>query len=176
MDLHQLEFPRIAHLPLRARIFRNLLLPLAALALMFAAPAGAFANGVYVAGQGVTLTQALSQALAENAGSKKAAFWVVVAGDQIKLATKKGTSADVQEKLKTVLARGGQVYACRSDMAHAGIKDEDLLEGVISMYGYSERDWSGLLPARPDRIQLPQDMKQSQLILKTCAGEPKQGA
>jgi hypothetical protein len=54
-------------------------------------------------------------------------------------------------------------------MLKIGIKEEDLLDGVAPMYGYGAKDWAGLLPARKDNIVLPDNQKQSRLILKTCA-------
>jgi hypothetical protein len=136
----------------------------------------AVANGVYVSGQGVALDQSFRQALADNPKKSKNAFWIVVAGAEVRGLSKSGANADILGWLKSVRERGGNVFVCRSDLTRAGIKEEELLEGVVSMYGYGEKDWSGLLPAKRQEIVLPDSMKQSQLILKTCAGEPKPGA
>jgi intracellular sulfur oxidation DsrE/DsrF family protein len=136
----------------------------------------AHASGVYVSGKGVALDQAFKQALADNPRKSKEAFWIVVAGTEVIGLTKSGANADILGWLKSARERGGNVFVCRSDMTRGGIKEEDLLDGVVSMYGYGEKDWSGLLPAKRQEIVLPDSMKQSQLILKTCAGEPKPGA
>ena len=148
---------------------------LLALALAFAAPFqhAAAAGGVYVSGQGIGLDQAFRQALTENSAGSGAPFWIVVAGAEIARVTKGGATGEIAGWMKTVRERGGLVYVCRADMMRAGIKEEELLEGVVSMYGYGARDWTGLLPARQDGIALPDNMGQSQLILKTCAGEGK---
>ena len=144
--------------------------------LALAAPVAAIAGGgVYIAGQGSSLAQALGQALADNPRKSGGPFWVIVTGTEITRLTKSGTSADMQGELRNAFERGAEVYACRSDMTRHGIKDEDLVDGVVPMYGYGQQDWSGLLPARKERIALPLDMTQSQRILKTCAGEPKPG-
>lgn len=146
------------------------------LALVFAAPlqqAAAAASGVYVSGQGLALEQAFQQALADNPGKNGAPFWIIVAGGEIASMTKGGTTSALAGSMKMVRERGGLVYVCRSDMIRAGIKEEDLLEGVVSMYGYGPKDWSGLLPARQDALVLPDNMHQSQMILRTCAGEQK---
>ncbi|HYD94458.1 MAG TPA: hypothetical protein VEC01_03970 [Noviherbaspirillum sp.] len=146
----------------------------AALALTAAAPAQA--SGVYIAGHGTSFDQALGQALKDNSARSADAFWIVIAGDQVAQVTRKGASADTRAGLKSALERGAEVYACRSDLTRAGIRDDELLDGVVAMYGYSERDWAGLLPPKKDGIALPGDMAQSQRILKTCAGEAKPGA
>lgn len=131
------------------------------------------AGGVYVAGQGTGLDQTFSQALAENPRKAASPFWIVVAGQEIARATKNGASPAVAGWVNTARERGGLVYVCRSDMMRAGIKEGDLLDGVMSMYGYDAKDWAGLLPARKEGITLPDNMKQSQMILKTCAGTTK---
>jgi hypothetical protein len=154
---------------------RKLLRVLLIAGLALAAPVAAFAGGVFVAGNGTGIGQTLDQALAENPRKSDKPFWVVVAGKDAASLTKSRSSADLQQKLKTAKERGAEVYVCRSDLVRAGIGDDELLDGVVPMYGYATQDWSGLLPARKDGIALPQDMKQSQLILKTCAGEPRQG-
>lgn len=148
----------------------------AACVIAFAVPAQhvlAETGGVYVAGQGTGLDQAFSQALSENPRKGATPFWIVVAGQEIARTTKSGASPAVNGWVNTARERGGLVYVCRSDMMRAGIKESELLDGVISMYGYDAKDWAGLLPARKEGITLPDNMKQSQMILKTCAGEAK---
>lgn len=144
--------------------------------LAIAAPAVAIAGGVYVAGEGVSLTQALAQALAENPKKSDQPFWIVVSGTESGLLTKTRSNHDMRNMVRTAKERGAEIYVCRSELVRAGIKEEDLLDGVVSMYGYRQQDWAGLLPARKDGIALPADMKQSQRILKTCTGDPKQGS
>ncbi|WP_420474906.1 hypothetical protein [Noviherbaspirillum sp. ST9] len=153
-----------------------LLRALIVIGLAIAAPAVAVAGGVYVAGEGVPLGQALGQALADNPKKSDKPFWVVVSGTDAGLLTKTRSDPDIRSMVKTAKERGAEIYVCRSDLVRVGIKEEELLDGVVSMYGYGTQDWAGLLPARKDGIALPTDMKQSQRILKTCAGEPKQGS
>lgn len=147
-----------------------------ALAALLALPAGAFAGGVFVAGAGATLEQAFNVALAENPRKSAGAFWVVVSGSEVEGLAQGRASADIRRKLKLARERGGEVFVCRSDLTRAGLMEQDMLDGVVAMYGYGEQDWAGLLPARRQSIVLPEDMKQSQTILKTCAGQPKPGA
>ena len=144
--------------------------------LAIAAPVVAFAGGVYVAGEGVPLAKAMGQALADNPQKSGKPFWIVVSGTDAALLTKTRSSPDMRQMVRTAKERGAEVYVCRSELVRAGIKEEELLDGVVSMYGYGPQDWSGLLPARRDGIALPADMKQSQHILKTCTGEPKSGS
>jgi hypothetical protein len=131
--------------------------------------ASAAAGGVYVSTQSSDLGQTFGQALAENPARARTPFWIVVAGPGVARMTRKDAGAEVTDWMKTVRARGGIVYVCRSDMLKTGIKEEDLLDGVAPMYGYGAKDWAGLLPARKDNIVLPDNQKQSRLILKTCA-------
>lgn len=160
----------------RTRSRHPLLRLLIVAGLALAAPVAAFAGGVYVAGQGSPLAQAMGKALADNPQKSDKPFWIVVAGTDAALLTKSRSDADTRRLLKTAKDRGAEVYVCRSDLVRAGIRDDELLDGVVSMYGYGPQDWTGLLPARKDGIALPADMVQSQRILKTCAGEPKPGS
>jgi hypothetical protein len=65
------------------------------------------------------------------------------------------------------------VYVCRTDLMRRHLQEEDLLDGVTSVYGYGAEEWAGLLPAKRDAIALPENIRQSQLILRTCAGGDK---
>lgn len=169
-------FRHDTHPDRRAPHRHPLLRLLIVIGLAIAAPAVAVAGGVYVAGEGVSLSQALGQALADNPKKSDKPFWIVVSGTEAGLITKTRSTPDTRHMVSTAKERGAEIYVCRSELVRAGIKEEDLLDGVVSMYGYSQQDWTGLLPARKDGIALPADMKQSQRILKTCAGEPKKGS
>lgn len=136
----------------------------------------ATAGGVYVSGQGTPLDQAFGRALAENPRKTNDVFWIVVAGAEVNGLTKKGANADILGWLKSARERGGMVFVCRSDLNRGGIREEDLLDGVTAMYGYGVQDWAGLLPARREEVALPDNMKQSQLILNTCTGNPRPGS
>lgn len=126
-------------------------------------------SGVYVAGQGTSLEQVFGQALSGSKGKKN--FWVVAAGKEAARLSKNGAGKDLQQSLNTVRERGGVVYVCRSDLLRAGIKEEDLLDGVASVYGYGAQEWAGLLPAKRTQAVFPTDATQSQRILKTCTGD-----
>lgn len=139
----------------------------------FVQPAVAVAGGVYVSGQGTSAEQAFSQALTENPARSKEPFWVVVAGADVARVTRSGAGQDSQEWTRRVIERGGMVYVCRTDLMRYGLKEEDLLDGVVSVYGYGAEEWAGLLPAKKEGIILPENIKQSQLILRTCAGNDK---
>jgi len=143
--------------------------------LALAAPVAAFAGGVYVAGQGTSFGKVMGQALSDNPKKSDQPFWIVVSGSDAALLTRSRSSPDTRQMVKTARDRGAEVYVCRSDLVSAGIRDDELIDGVVPMYGYAQKDWSGLLPARKDGIALPADMKQSQRILSSCGGDPKSG-
>jgi len=176
MSLLFRAFRHDAHARRRASHRHPLLRLLIVIGLAIASPVVAYAGGVYVAEQGVPVVKAMGQALAENPQKSDKPFWIVVSGADTALLTKSRASADTRQMVRTAKERGAEIYVCRSDLVRAGIKEEDLLDGVVAMYGYGPQDWSGLLPARKDGIALPVDMTQSQRILKTCAGEPRPGS
>jgi len=157
-----------------SRLMTRLMLSLAFSAAFSAAssPALAASDGVYVAGQGSSVEQAFSQALAENQG-KKQAFWIVVAGPDVARFSKAKASAALAERVKTVRAQGGVVFVCRSDLNRNRIKEEDLVDGVASVYGYGQQDWAGLLPAKKEQVALPESTRQSERIIRTCSGNEK---
>lgn len=133
-------------------------------------------GGVFIAGQGIGMQQTFNEALTANPAKSPEPFWVVVSGEDIKQMTKNGAGADSKEWIRQVVERGGFVYVCRNDLMQNGVKEEDLLDGVTSVYGYGADEWAGLLPAKKEGILLPDNIKQSQLILRTCAGNGKAGS
>ena len=178
MSLLSRAFRRDAPARRQASHRHPLLRLLIVVGLALAAPVVAHAGGVYVAEPGVPFAKAMGQALADNPQKSDKPFWIVVSGADTALLTKTRSSDDTRQLVRTAKERGAEIYVCRSELVRAGVKEEDLLDGVVSMYGYGPKDWSGLLPARKDglALALPADMKQSQRILKTCAGEPKPGS
>lgn len=152
------------------RIFQKL-----ALSIAFAAafsPAQAETDGVYVAGKGHSVDQVFNQALAEHQG-KKQAFWIVVAGPDVVRFSKAKANAALIDKVKTVRAKGGVVFVCRSDLNRNRVREEELVDGVASVYGYGPQDWAGLLPAKREEVALPEGVQQSALIIKTCSANEK---
>jgi len=127
-------------------------------------------KGVYVAGKGATLEQAFGQAL-EEGGSAKEAFWIVASGAEATRLTRSAAAQNMLRSLHTVRERGGHVYVCRSDLLRAHIKEEELVDGVASVYGYGTHEWAGLLPAKKMEIVLPKDDTQAEAILNTCSGD-----
>jgi len=155
-----------AYLP----IFKQL-----ALCIAFAAaftPARAETDGVYVAGKGSSVEQTFNQALADTQG-KKQAFWIVVSGPDVVRFSKGKANAALVDKVKMVRAKGGVVFVCRSDLNRNRVREEDLVDGVASVYGYGSQDWAGLLPAKREDVALPEGVQQSSLIIKTCSGSEK---
>ncbi|WP_292933459.1 hypothetical protein [Noviherbaspirillum sp.] len=136
-----------------------------------AAHALASDGGIYVAGQGTSIDQTFKQALADSSGQPTDRFWVVVAGSNVRQLARGGANKDVLAWVQRVRERGGMVYVCRADLAREGVKEDELLDGVAEIYGYGKKDWAGLLPARKEGIVLPDSMRHSQLILKTCMGD-----
>jgi len=132
--------------------------------------AAAEVKDVYVAGRGVSLEQAFGNALKEVKGEKRN-FWVVATGTEATRLTKDSAEQRVLRSLNAVRERGGVVYACRADLLRAGVKDDDLLDGVASIYGYGAQEWAGLLPVRKTAVVLPKEGAQAQLILATCSGD-----
>lgn len=132
--------------------------------------AAAEPSRIYVAGHGTTLEQAFTQALG-NATDKKDHFWIVAAGAEAGRLSKNRIGQELKRSFSAVREQGGIVYACRSDLLRAGIKEEDLMEGVASVYGYGSHEWAGLLPAKRAESVFPKDAAQSQRILSTCSGD-----
>jgi intracellular sulfur oxidation DsrE/DsrF family protein len=125
---------------------------------------------VYVADQGFTLEQAISQALAENAGDAKRRFWIVVSGrDATKLASADADSG-LRDSIKHVRAQGGIVYVCESDMRTQGIAPTKLMPEVTPVQGFGGAPTESGSPSMPQiDTPLPQDVRHTRLILKTCA-------
>lgn len=127
-------------------------------------------GGVYVAGQGFTLEQAISQALAENASGAKRRFWIVVSGrDAARLASADADSG-LRDSVKHVRAQGGIVYVCESDMRAQGIAPTKLMPEVVPVQGFGGAPTESGSPLPPQiDTPLPQDLRHARLILKACA-------
>lgn len=152
------------------RILQKMALSIACAAAF--SPAYAEADGVYVAEKENSVDQVFNQALAAHQG-KKQAFWIVVAGPDVVRFSKAKANATLIDKVKAVRAKGGVVFVCRSDLNRNRVREEDLVDGVASVYGYGPQDWAGLLPAKREEVALPQGVQQSSLIIKTCSGNEK---
>jgi len=132
-----------------------------ALALTLATPAQA--GGVYVAGQGFSLEQAVQQALREQADDES--FWIVAAGQAARRVTQ-GEDAAALALVQQVRERGGLVYVCGRDAPPA--MDEPLPPGV----GVVGRARDGQAPIRPpeesEAQTVPESVRQTRLILRAC--------
>ncbi len=149
-------------------------LPAIVFALLCAVPlqqVEAASGDVYVSGQGIAVEQAVQQALMENPRESKEAFWIIVAGPAIAEVTKNGSGQGIREALRQVRERGGMVYACRADLARYGVREEDLLDGVIAVSGYGANDLAAAQAPATDGIALPESTRRSQLIFRTCADD-----
>lgn len=126
-------------------------------------------GAVYVAGQGFTLEQAISQALAENSGDASRRFWVVVSGHDVALTVKTGGDAGLLDAIRRIHERGGIIYVCQSDMLAQGIMASDLVTEVEPVQGFGAPSGSGSPPMSRSGNPLPKDLQHARLILRSCA-------
>lgn len=113
-------------------------------------------QGVYIAGQGFTLEQALEQALAEQQGGQ--AFWIVAAGREARRVLDPEAAAVLR-----AAARGGTIFVCETDLPPGA----RLPPGLVLV----RADTDGPFPqlAGDTDAEPPPATLQNRLILRTCA-------
>ncbi|HVL76584.1 MAG TPA: hypothetical protein VM406_11260 [Noviherbaspirillum sp.] len=123
-------------------------------------------GGVYVAGQGFTIEQALAQALNEQ--QQGAPFWILAAGDEARRIVDAGR-ADTRMLLAEIRDRGGLVYACERDLPPG--KEIALPAGVGVVAPPANGAPRLFAPAEieDDEPLLPESVRQNRLMLRTCA-------
>lgn len=93
---------------------------------------------VLVADEIFPIEDVLEEILVKRPPGGVTKFWVVIAGDQVKLATKANGMRDRQLAKAFDLVRqyGGIVYACETDMARHGLTAGDLLPPTEPFKGF----------------------------------------
>src|SRR5690606_35080817 len=132
------------------------------LAMLAWMPLVAGAAGVYVAGQGFTLEQAVEQALRENeAEGSEQAFWIVAAGDAARAVARGEGVAGLLEQIRS---RGGLVYVCERDLqgGQSGALPPGV--GLIPVAAVS----SGGVLAPADVTAIPESERGYRLMLRVC--------
>src|SRR3990167_3578644 len=110
---------------------------------------------VYVVDQGVSLEQAIGQALVENQLLHQQRFWIVISGRAAALATNKGATPTQQNLIKQVRERGGLIYVCRADLAALEIEPSELLSVIRAVRGFGAAQEDAPFPAQSGEILLP---------------------
>lgn len=135
------------------------------LALSLAAAAmPAQGQGVYVAGQGFALEQAVEQALREQ--RKGTAFWLVAAGEEAQRVVQ-GEGGEVSDLLEQVREHGGVIYACERNLPTE--TGTPVLPASVGLIQPPEESGPVVIPPAVEVEPMPDGHRQTRLILRTCA-------
>jgi len=129
---------------------------------------------VLVADEGFTLEDVMEEVLVKQRPTRVLRFWVVVAGDQVKLATKANGMRDraLAKAFDLVRQYGGIVYACETDMARFGLGPTDLLPPTEPLKGFEAdvpMNSDGVTYAGEDPALLPSAVAQLRRMRATCS-------
>lgn len=130
---------------------------------------------VLVADDAFTLEDVMEEVLVKRRPGRVTPFWVVIAGDQVKLATKGNGMADhtLVRGFDLVRQYGGIIYACESDMVRLGITVGDLLPPTEPVKGFGPdgtTDTDSVLYADEDPTLLPESVTQLRRLRAACSG------
>lgn len=133
----------------------------ALLALLLTTTGLAQAQGVYVAGQGFSLEQALEQALAEQRGGTP--FWIVADGVE----ARRVADSSAADLVRRAGEHGGSVLVCETALSTITRTGAGLPPGVALVRAAPESAVP-LLQAEEEQ-RLPAATRQNRLIQRTCA-------
>ncbi|MBX9629144.1 MAG: DsrE family protein [Burkholderiales bacterium] len=130
---------------------------------------------VLVADDAFTLEDVMEEVLVKRRPGRVTPFWVVITGDQVKLATKGNGMADhaLVRGFDLVRQYGGIIYACESDMARLGVTAGDLLPPTEPVRGFGPdgtTDTDSVLYADEDPTLFPESMTQLRRLRAACSG------
>jgi hypothetical protein len=132
---------------------------------------------VLVADDAFTLEDVLEDVLVKRRPTRVERFWVVITGDQVKLATKVNGMADrtLAKGFDLVRQYGGIMYACESDMQRLSLTAGDLLPPAEPVKGYDAEgstDTGSLLYSDEDPTLLPESVTQLRRLRAACSARP----
>ena len=116
-----------------------------------------FSPYLFIAGDGFTLEQAMSDARAQRAPQDPPTYKLLVLGSEIQRITASAASPSVRKLLQEATKRGASIFVCVKDLKTLGLKPKDLLPGVRPIGGYpskaevSRDDWEKNFPQAPDQ-------------------------
>lgn len=141
------------------------------------AVAEALEGTVMVADEEFQVEDVLEDVLVRRRPDRVTKFWVVITGDQVKVATVANGLTDHQlvKAFDLVRQYGGIVYACASDMARLGIAASDLLPPTEPVRGFdadAPRAADERFYADEDAAWLPESDGQLRRLRAACSPRP----
>ncbi len=104
---------------------------------------------LYVAGEQVSLEQAIADATLDALGPDESTeFQIVALGREMKKLTFKGTRPKVRDAIRELQSAGGIFYVCERDLKQAGFAKKDLLPGVRIEHAPTAKDRFAAAPLR----------------------------
>jgi len=142
-----------------------------------ASAANSLEGTVLIADEAFSLQSVLEGVLVQQRPARGTKFWIVIAGDQVRLATKANGTRDRQlaRSFDRVRQYGGIIYACEIDMARLGIRATDLLPPAEPVKG-----WNANAPMTADQLfyvgenprRFPVAVPQLRRIRAACSARP----
>jgi hypothetical protein len=130
---------------------------------------------VLIADEACSLEEVMEQILVKQHPTRVTKFWVVITGDQVKLATKANGMSDrvLAKGFDLVRQYGGIIYACEVDMQRLGLTAGDLLPPTEPLRGFGvdgTTDTDSVLYSDEDPELLPESVTQLRRLRAACSG------
>lgn len=135
---------------------------------------GTIDGTVLIADEGFSLEEVMQEILVNQKPTRPIKFWVVVTGDQVKLATKANGMSDrvLARGFDLVRQYGGIIYACEIDMQRLGLTPGDLLPPAEPIQGFATdggTDTDSVLYSHEDPTLLPESLVQLRKLRAACS-------
>lgn len=132
---------------------------------------------VLIADEAFSLQRVLDSVLVPPRPARGTKFWIVITGDQVRLATKANGSRDRQlaRSFDRVRQYGGIIYACEIDMTRLGIRAGDLLppaEPVKGWYANAPMTADQLFYVGENPSRFPVAVTQLRRLRAACSARP----
>ena len=116
-----------------------------------------FGPNLFVAGDGFTLEQAVSDATSQHTSQDALTYKLLVVGNEIQRIKTSAESSDVHDLLQQAAQHGASIFVCVKHLKALGLKPADLVPNVRAVRGFAssvERNpsnWERGLPQAPDQ-------------------------
>jgi|GEM_PF-5004880 len=134
---------------------------------------GTIDGTVLIADEAFGLEEVMEEILVKQRPTRAMKFWVVITGDQVKLATKANGMSDrvLAKGFDLVRQYGGIIYACAIDMQRLGLTAGDLLPPAEPIQGFAPdggTDTDSVLYSHEDPTLLPESLVQLHKLRAAC--------
>lgn len=122
-------------------------------------------SDLFVAGDGFSLEDALTDARTQRTDTDPPHYRVLVLGPEVKRLIRRGVSQRLIQRIRAATKSGAVFYVCQKDLTSLGLRTADLLPGVQAVRGFPATQ-SGI----GEESALQQSTGSDRRIMSICSG------